>query len=132
MRSSTTAGAGRSEAARRLRTADSDPVGAVRHRWTARLVGGAACLIRGLARLLAGRRRRRRPSLQGWMTMDPRVLADIGVTRADVQAVLYAGVPIERLGARPASRSGRAVVAQPCRRAPRLRLVVADDLDEAA
>jgi len=66
------------------------------------------------------------------MTMDPRVLADIGVTRADVQAVLYAGVPVERLGARPASRSGRAVVAQPCRRALGLRLVVADDLDEAA
>ena len=133
MRSSTTAGTGRSEAARRLRTADSDPVGAPRRRWTAaRLVGGAACLIRGLARLLAGRRRRRRPRLQGWMTMDPRVLADIGVTRADVQAVLYAGVPIERLGARPANRSGRAVLATTCRPAPRLRLVAADDLDEAA
>jgi uncharacterized protein YjiS (DUF1127 family) len=132
MRSSATAGAGRSEAARRLRTADCDPVDAVRHQWTAaRLVGGAASLIRGLARLLAGRRRRRRARLQGWMTMDPRVLADIGVTRADLQAVLYAGVPIERLGARPASRSGRAVVAKPCRR-PCLRLVVADDLDEAA
>jgi hypothetical protein len=66
------------------------------------------------------------------MTMDPRVLADIGVTRADVQAVLYAGVPIERLGARPANRSGREVLAKACRPAPRLRLVVADDLDEAA
>jgi hypothetical protein len=64
--------------------------------------------------------------------MDPRVLADIGVTRADVQAVLYAGVPIERLGARSANRSGRAVLATTCRPAPRLRLVAADDLDEAA
>ena len=133
MRSSATAGVGRSEAVRRLRTADCDPVdAAVRHRWTAaRLVGGAASLIRGLARLLAGRRRRRRARLQGWMTMDPRVLADIGVTRADLHAVLYAGVPIERLGARPASGSGRAAMAKPCRR-PCLRLVVADDLDEAA
>ena len=132
MRSSTTAKVDRSEAARRLRAADSDPVGAVRQRWTAaRLVGGAARLIRGLARLMA-ERRRRRPRLQGWTTMDPRLLADIGVTRADVQAVLYAGVPIERLGARPASGSGRAAaMAKPCRR-PCLRLVVADDLDEAA
>jgi uncharacterized protein YjiS (DUF1127 family) len=131
MRSSTTATADRSEAARRLRTADSDPVGAVRHQWAARLVGGAAWLIRGLTRLLAGRRHRR-PRLQGWTTMDPRVLADIGVTRADVQAVLYAGVPVDRLGARPARRSGREVVAKPCRPAPRLRLVLADGLEEAA
>lgn len=132
MRSSTTAGADRSEAARRLRSADSDPIGAPRHRWTAaRLVGGAACLIRGLARLLVGRRRRR-PRLQGWTTMDPRLLADIGVTRADVQAVLYAGVPVDRLGARPARRSGREVVATPCRLAPRLRLVPAHELEEAA
>lgn len=132
MRSSTTAGADRSEAARRLRSAGCDPVGAVRQRWTAaRLVGGAACLIRGLARLLAGRRCRR-PRLQEWTTMDPRVLADIGVTRADVQSVLYAGVPVDRLGPRPARRSGREVVAKPCRPAPRLRLVLADDLEEAA
>ena len=133
MQSSTTAGAERSEAARRLRSADCDAIGTVLPpSMAARLVAGAANLIRGLARLLAGRRRRRRPRLQGWMTIDPRVLADIGVTRADVQAVLYAGVPIERLGAGPASRSGRAVVAKPCRRAPRLRLVAADDLDQAA
>jgi uncharacterized protein YjiS (DUF1127 family) len=133
MQSSTTAGAERSEAARRLRSADCDAIGTVLPpSMAARLVAGAANLIRGLARLLAGRRRRRRPRLQGWTTMDPRVLADIGVTRADVQAVLYAGVPIERLGARPASRSVCAVVAKPCRRAPCLRLAVADDLDRAA
>ena len=130
MQSSTTAGAGRSEAARRLRSVDCDSIETVRPpSMAARLVGGAASLNRGLARLLAGRRRRRRARLQGWMTMDPR---DIGVTRTDLQAVLYAGVPIERLGARPASGSGRAAaMAKPCRR-PCLRLVVADDLDQAA
>jgi hypothetical protein len=89
-------------------------------------------MLRGLARLLAQRRRRRRPRLQGWMTMDPRLLADIGVTHADVQAALYAGVPIERLAADPARAAGCEVVPKLCRRAPRLRLVVADDLDRAA
>jgi uncharacterized protein YjiS (DUF1127 family) len=94
-----------------------------------RLAGGA---LRALARMLARRRRARRASLHSWMSMDPRVLADIGVTRADVQAVLYAGVPVERLGARRATPSGAEMVAKPRRPAPQPRLAVTDDLDAAA
>jgi hypothetical protein len=76
--------------------------------------------------------RRRRPRLDGWMAMDPRLLADIGVSRTDLHAVLYGGAPIERLGARPAIPSSGEVVQGPRRPAPRLRLVAAEDLDAAA
>jgi len=63
--------------------------------------------------------------------MDPRVLADIGVRRSDVQAVLYAGVPIERLGARRPgpSTERRATTCRP--EAPR-PLTAAHDFDAAA
>jgi uncharacterized protein YjiS (DUF1127 family) len=132
MRFSTTAGARGSAAPRRLGSTGPDPVGAARQWWTpARLLDGVARLIRGCVRLLA-ERRRRRAGLHAWMTMDPRLLADIGVRRSDVHAVLYAGVPIERLRARPARGSDDEVTGQPCRAAPHLRLVVADHLDEAA
>ncbi|HSA82142.1 MAG TPA: hypothetical protein VLE23_15100 [Geminicoccaceae bacterium] len=60
------------------------------------------------------------------------MLADIGVRRSDVHAVMYAGVPLERLGARTAGRPRREAAARPCRPRPGLRLVVADDLEEAA
>ena len=133
MRFSTTAGARRSAAPRRLGSTGPDPAGAARPWWTpARLLDGVARLIRGCVRLLAERRRRRRAGLHAWTTMDPRLLADIGVRRSDVHAVLYAGVPLERLRARPARGSDGEVTGQPCRAAPRLRLVVADHLDEAA
>jgi hypothetical protein len=66
------------------------------------------------------------------MAMDPRLLADIGVSRTDLQAVLYAGSPIERLGARRVGPSAGEVVSSPRRPAPPLRLVGADDLDAAA
>jgi uncharacterized protein YjiS (DUF1127 family) len=128
MHTSGTAGAGRT-AATLLRPADRPAVDTQHPRRTlARLVGGA---LRRLGSMLKGLRRRRRPSLQSWMSMDPRLLADIGVRRADVQAVLYAGVPIERLGARrPEPSTG--TVARTCPRTPQLQLVAADDLDEAA
>ena len=119
MRFLTTVRAGRSSAPRRLGSA-------------ARLFGGVAHLIRRFARLLAERRQRRRAALHSWTTMDARLLADIGVRRSDVHAVLYAGVPIERLGARPVSGADGEVAEQPSRAAPHLRLVVADHLDEAA
>jgi uncharacterized protein YjiS (DUF1127 family) len=132
MRSSTRARAERSDAAGRLPSDDSNSVGAMRQRWTpARLLDGVARLIRGCVRRLA-ERRRRRAGLHAWMTMDPRLLADIGVRRSDVHAVVYAGVPIERLRARPARGSDGEVAGQPCRTAPHLRLVGADHLDEAA
>jgi uncharacterized protein YjiS (DUF1127 family) len=130
MQTTGTASAGRSATATVLRPADRTFIEPPRRRWTSiRLVGGA---IRWLARLLKGLRPRRRPRLEGWMSMDPRVMADIGVTRADVQAVLYAGVPIERLGAKRRLPHSTGAIVQPCRPVPRLRLVVADDLDAAA
>ena len=129
MQTTGTAGAGRSTTATVLRPADRASVETPRpRRILTSLVGGA---IRRLARSLKGLRPRRRPRLQGWMSMDPRVLADIGVSRADVQAVLYAGVPIERLGTRRLPRS-TGEVEPTCRPAPQLRLVVAEDLDAAA
>lgn len=127
MRSTATAGAGRS-AASRLRAAGSNLIESGRRGWTAlrRVIGPLRRLVR---RLVA---RRRRPRLDGWMTMDPRLLADIGVSRTDLQAVLYAGSPIERLGARRVGPSAREVVSGPRRPAPCLRLVEPEHLDAAA
>jgi uncharacterized protein YjiS (DUF1127 family) len=119
MRSTATAGS----AGDQLRAAGSDSVATGRRRWT------PLRLVLGLLQKLG---RRRRPRLDGWMAMDPRLLADIGVSRTDLHAVLYAGAPIERLGARPANPSSGDVVQGPRRPAPRLRLVGADDLDAAA
>lgn len=127
MRSAATAGAGRS-AASRLRAAGSNPLESGRRGWAAlrRVLGSLPRLVR---RIVA---RRRRPRLDGWMTMDPRLLADIGVSRTDVQAVLYAGSPIEGLGARRVSPSAGEVVSGPRRPAPCLRLVEPEHLDAAA
>ena len=127
MRSTATGGAGRSTATA-LRAAGSNPLERGRRGWTAlrRVIGPLGRLVR---RLVA---RRRRPRLDGWMTMDPRLLADIGVSRTDLQAVLYAGSPIEGLGARRVSPSAGEVVSGPRRPAPCLRLVEPEHLDAAA
>ena len=127
MRSTATAGAGRS-AATPLRAAESGPVESGRRGWTAlrAILGPFQRLVRRLPA------RRRRPRLDGWMAMDPRLLADIGVSRTDLQAVLYAGSPIERLGARRGGPSAGRVVSSPHRPAAPLRLVGTDDLDAAA
>ena len=127
MRSTATARAGRS-GVRRLRAAGSNPLEGGRRGWTAlrRVIGPLRRLVR---RFVA---RPRRPRLDGWMTMDPRLLADIGVSRTDIQAALFAGSPIERLGGRRVSPSAGEVVSGPRRPAPCLRLVEPEHLDAAA
>lgn len=97
-----------------------------------------AARARGLVRRLGGwlaerRRRRARPRIASWLAIDPRVLADIGVARADVQAAVYGGVPFEQLAAgRSGEASAGAVLVAPRPWRPKLRLVAADGLDAAA
>jgi uncharacterized protein YjiS (DUF1127 family) len=126
MRASATAGAGQ-RAADELHAAGSDPVATGRRRWPA--LRSVSDLFQRLVRRVG---RRRRPRLDGWMAMDPRLLADIGVSRTDLHAVLYAGAPIERLGARSARQSSGEVVFSRRRPAAQLRLLGTDDLDAAA
>jgi uncharacterized protein YjiS (DUF1127 family) len=70
-------------------------------------------IARGVRRLVDAiiefdRRRRARAQMYAWAALDNRVLADIGVRRADVQAVLLGIVPAAQL--RPRSES--AIVAR--------------------
>jgi uncharacterized protein YjiS (DUF1127 family) len=97
----------------------------------------AARVVDHVRRLAAGfaewRRRRARPRLASWMAMDPRVLADIGVARADVQAVVYGGVPFAQLAARRSvEESGGEVLVTPRPWRAKLCLVASDDLGAAA
>jgi uncharacterized protein YjiS (DUF1127 family) len=92
-----------------------------------------AGLGRRLAVVIAGwrARRRARRRLESWLTMDRRVLADIGMRPADVQAAVYAGAPLAERGGRWTRAAGDTVV--PARRpVPQLRVVASDDLDAAA
>jgi uncharacterized protein YjiS (DUF1127 family) len=91
-------------------------------------------IARGVRRLVDAiiefdRRRRARAQMYAWAALDNRVLADIGVRRADVQAVLLGIVPAARL--RPRSES--AIVARSCARSPaRLPLSPTVQLNAAA
>ena len=114
--------------------ASATPEGAARPSPAIRLAARAMDQVRGLAARLADRRRRRaRPRLASWTAMSPRVLADIGMTRADVQAVVYGGVPFEQLAARgPVEAPVGELVLTPRQWRAKLCLVGADDLDAAA
>jgi uncharacterized protein YjiS (DUF1127 family) len=123
--------AGRSTLPQRLCPARSEPAPAGRGR-------AAVLRLKGLARRVAGAfgawraRRRARRQLEIWLTMDPRLLADLGLRPSDVRAMAYGG------GARLAERGGRWVprpagtVLAACRRAAPLRVVADDDLEDAA
>jgi hypothetical protein len=64
--------------------------------------------------------------------MDRRVLADIGMRRADVQAAVYAGARLADRGGRRWSATPDDTVLPACRRRPQLRIVSGDSLDAAA
>ena len=128
-------GAGRNRLPKLICPARSDPMPAGPRR-SIRLAASLAGLGRRLAAVITawrGRRRARR-RLDSWLSMDARALADIGLRRADVQAMVYAG----GAGAQLADRGGRwaaiegETVVPACRRTPQLRLVAGDDLDAAA
>jgi uncharacterized protein YjiS (DUF1127 family) len=87
------------------------PASAIDRRLVIKAVGHFATVAR---RLVGGiirfdGRRRARAQMHAWAALDNRVLADIGVRRADVQAVLLGIVPAAQL--RPRSES--AIVAGP-------------------
>ena len=73
---------------------------------------------------------RRGARLHGFMQMSDRMLADIGVRRADVHAAMSGMMPVEHMAR---TRGGRAWTAQvhPLRRAPSEALA-ANDLSAAA
>jgi uncharacterized protein YjiS (DUF1127 family) len=128
-------GAGRSRLPKLICPAEPDPTPAAPRR-RLRLAGPLAGIARRLDAALAAwrARRRARRRLESWLTMDPRTLADLGLRRADVQAMVYAG----GAGAQVAARGGRwaalagATVAEARHRPAQLRLVAGDDLDAAA
>jgi uncharacterized protein YjiS (DUF1127 family) len=65
------------------------------------------------------RARRRRRDLCKLRSLDDRLLADIGVRRSDVEAVLYGQMPVEQLRRRdghPATSAARMATADPERR----------------
>jgi uncharacterized protein YjiS (DUF1127 family) len=109
-----------------IRPADPTTSGA------ASLRSAVHALTARLRRSIAGwrARRRARRRLESWLTMDPRLLADIGLQRADVDAAVYAGATLADRGGRQASAAADVVVeARP--RTP-LRLVARGELDAAA
>ncbi len=112
----------------------AEPEAAAQRSPAIRWAASAVDHVRRLAARFAERRRRRaRPRLASWTTMNPRVLADIGVTRADVQAVIYGGVPFEQLAARaPVEAPAGELLLTPRHWVPKLCLVGAGDLDAAA
>ena len=114
--------------------ASARPEGAAQRSPAIRFAARAADHVRRLAARLAERRRRRaRPRLASWMAIDPRVLADIGVRPADLQAVVYGGLPFEQLAARgPDEAPAGELRMTPRQWRPKLCLVGAADLDAAA
>ena len=85
-------------------------------------VGRVARTGRAFAALIASwrARRRARRRLESWLTMDPRVLADIGLQRADVHAAVYGGARLADRGGRCVATAATAV--DVTRRTPQLRL----------
>lgn len=129
--------AGRSTPPKLICSAGSDlQVVAPRRNTATRLAGRMAGAARRLAAVI-GRwreRRRARRRLESWLTMDPRLLADLGLRSDDVQAMIYAGVEGRRLadrGGRWTSSADEKVI-DARRRTPQLRVVADDDLDAAA
>jgi uncharacterized protein YjiS (DUF1127 family) len=95
-------------------------------------VRGAIAPMARLARLLSAwrqRRARRLASLEGFIGLSDRVLADIGVRRADVHGAMIGGMQLRRSPIDHGQSSEAAVCRLPKR--PRLK-VVTNDLDAAA
>ena len=114
-----------------LTNAQSAPV-ASRRNGARRLAAGLSGLAHAFARLLSGwrERRRARRRLESWLTIDPRLLADIGLRPDEVRAVAQGDIPASHLadrGGRWLPGHGRTTTA-----AAPLRLVGGDDLDAAA
>ena len=130
-------GAGRSRLPKLICSAGSNLAVAAPRRSTAmRLAGGLACFAFWLAAALAAwrERRRARRRLESWLTMDRRILVDIGLRPSDVQAIVYgdaAGAGLAERGGRWNPVRGDKVVDTRLR-APQLRVIASDDLDAAA
>jgi uncharacterized protein YjiS (DUF1127 family) len=99
------------------------PANDQRHGWMSAMTS--------LLRLIAKwRQRRRGAQLHGFMHMSDRMLADIGVRRADVQAAMSGLMPVEHIARTHGGRLWTAQVHQ-LRRAPSEALA-ANDLSAAA
>jgi len=129
--------AGRSTLPKLICSAGSDLHLTAPRRGTAlRLASSMLGLARRVAAVVGAwrERRRARRRLESWLTMDPRLLADIGLRSDDVRAMVYGGVAGERLadrGGRWTASAGEKVI-DARTRAPQLRVVASDDLDAAA
>jgi len=112
-----------------VRLAASEPAAVAARRGPPAVADRVAALI-GAWRA----RHRARRLLESWLTIDPHVLADIGLRPAEVQAVVYGGVAAVHLADRSGrwARAGSETVAEAHRLAPQLRLIAGDDLDAAA
>ena len=97
--------------------------------------GSMSALMRLLHTIVRWRQRRaaRRRGLHGLMHMSDRVLADIGVRRADVHAAISGMMPVEHLartqGGVPWTAQVHALRPRPCPQSERL---AATDLSAAA
>jgi uncharacterized protein YjiS (DUF1127 family) len=87
------------------------PASAIDRRLMIKVVGHFATVVRRLIGAIIGfdGTRHARAQMHAWAALDNRVLADIGVRRADVQAVLLGIVPAAQLH----PRSESAIVAGP-------------------
>ena len=94
------------------------PASATDRRLVINVAGHLATVARRLVSAIVefDRRRRARAQMHDWATLDDRVLADIGVRRGDVQAVLLDIVPAAQLRA----RSESAIVGRPSAGCPAL------------
>jgi uncharacterized protein YjiS (DUF1127 family) len=102
------------------------PANDQRHGWMRALMP----LVRIVAKWRQRRDARRGARLHGFMHMSDRMLADIGVRRADVHAALRGMMPIEHIARTQGGRPWTAEI-HPLRRVP-ADAVVANDLSAAA
>jgi uncharacterized protein YjiS (DUF1127 family) len=89
-----------------------------------------ARLMRALRTWSESRARRRNTQLYGFMILTDRALADIGVRRADVHAVMSGMMPVEHIARTHGGDPWTAQV-QPLRRPP-AETLAANDLSAAA
>ena len=101
------------------------PANGQRHGWMSAMIP----LLRGVAKWRQRRAARCGARLHGFMHMSDRMLADIGVRRADVHAAMSGMMPVEHIARTQGGQPWTAEI-YPLRRRP--EVVAANDLSAAA
>jgi uncharacterized protein YjiS (DUF1127 family) len=101
------------------------PANDQRHPWMSAMTP----LLRSIAKWRQHRAERRGTRLHGFMHMSDRMLADIGVRRADVHAALSGIIPVEHIAR---TRGGRPWTAEIRPLRPPAEVIAANDLSAAA